>query len=274
MTRDLARPALVLLDEVGAGTDPTEGGALGRGHRGPLPPAGRDGGGDHPPRPDEGVRAVHAGRRVRVVRLRPADLRADLPPGPGRPGAQPRPGDGGAARPARRGRAGRAVPAGREGGAGRGAAQEAGDGPGRPRGREQALLAAERGELEDERRRQRGRRAGDGGAAAERGRVLPQGAGPAGRADGPAGRRRHPRGGAAPGGRAARSSAAAAGRARTQAIQAVREAEVRGHRGPAGPRRGRGARRPGCRRDAGKRPLAGGRRRGPASARRTRSSWR
>ncbi len=29
MTRDLERPALVLLDEVGAGTDPTEGGALG-----------------------------------------------------------------------------------------------------------------------------------------------------------------------------------------------------------------------------------------------------
>ncbi|MGE5127165.1 MAG: endonuclease MutS2 [Betaproteobacteria bacterium] len=29
MTRDLARPALVLLDEAGAGTDPTEGGALG-----------------------------------------------------------------------------------------------------------------------------------------------------------------------------------------------------------------------------------------------------
>ena len=100
MTRDLQLPALVLLDEVGAGTDPTEGGALGVAivdhfrRRGAMLVATTHHG------LMKAIRAVDAGRGVGLVRLRPAQLRADLPPVPGRAGPQPRPGDGGAPRPA------------------------------------------------------------------------------------------------------------------------------------------------------------------------------
>ena len=38
--------------------------------------------GHHPPRPDEGLRPVDARRRLRVLRLRPRDLRAHLPSAP------------------------------------------------------------------------------------------------------------------------------------------------------------------------------------------------
>ena len=103
MTRDLGAPALVLLDEVGAGTDPTEGGALGRRHRGPLPRARGDGGGHHAPRPHEGAtRSPRPAWRARSFGYDPDDLRADLPAGARRAGPQPRPRDGGAAGPARR----------------------------------------------------------------------------------------------------------------------------------------------------------------------------
>ena len=43
MDAALALPALVLLDEAGAGTDPIEGGALGDGDHRSLPRARRDG---------------------------------------------------------------------------------------------------------------------------------------------------------------------------------------------------------------------------------------
>ena len=132
MTRDLGPPALVLLDEVGAGTDPTEGGALGVAivdhfrARGAMVVATTHHG------LHEGLRAVDARRRLRLVRLRPRHLRADVPAElwapPGRTLALEMaerlglPADGGARR---------AVAARRQGGAGGGAAEEAGGGPGR-----------------------------------------------------------------------------------------------------------------------------------------------
>ena len=78
MTQDLEPPALVLLDEVGAGTDPTEGGALGVAivdgfrRRGAMVVATTH----------HGLMKAYAqstaGVALRLVRLRPRDLRADL----------------------------------------------------------------------------------------------------------------------------------------------------------------------------------------------------
>jgi DNA mismatch repair protein MutS2 len=129
MTADLEAPALVLLDEVGAGTDPQEGGALGVAvvdHFG-----GGVGGGHHPPRAAQGLRRVHPGCRLRLLRLRPAHLRAHLSPGARHPRPQPGAGDGRAAGPAAGGGARRAGASGPAPGGGGGAAQEARGGPGR-----------------------------------------------------------------------------------------------------------------------------------------------
>ena len=76
MDRNLELPALVLLDEVGAGTDPMEGGALGHGRDRPLPQARRARGGHHALRRAEDVRRHDRGRGQRRVRLRPGDVRA------------------------------------------------------------------------------------------------------------------------------------------------------------------------------------------------------
>ena len=80
MEKALTLPALVLLDEVGNGTDPVEGGGARRGHHRPLPPARRRGGRDHALRDHQVLRDQHGRRDVRRVRLRTRDVRPDLPP--------------------------------------------------------------------------------------------------------------------------------------------------------------------------------------------------
>ncbi len=107
MEQALKLPALVLLDEVGNGTDPVEGGALGRGHHRPLPPARRRGRGHDALRDDQVVRDQHGRRHVRGLRLRAGDICPDLSPhlrvARRQPGIRDRGTAGSASRRARRG---------------------------------------------------------------------------------------------------------------------------------------------------------------------------
>ena len=80
MDRALEMPALVLLDELGAGTDPVEGGALGMALVDHFKAARRAGPRDHALRRAEVVCGDHARRRRRGVQRQPRDVRADLPP--------------------------------------------------------------------------------------------------------------------------------------------------------------------------------------------------
>ena len=73
------------------GHRPDRGRCARRRDRRPLPACRRDGRRHHAPRSDEGVRAVDARRRGRVLRLRPGELSADVPaPASARPAAASR----------------------------------------------------------------------------------------------------------------------------------------------------------------------------------------
>ena len=99
MDRSLALPALVLLDEAGAGTDPVEGGALGLAIVDHLRRARRPRGRHDALRAAEVVCLDDARRRLRRVRVRSRDVRADLPAELRHAGAQPGAGNRGAAGP-------------------------------------------------------------------------------------------------------------------------------------------------------------------------------
>ena len=79
MDKALALPALVLLDEAGAGTDPERGRRARDGDHRSLPPPRRDGGRDDALRRAEVVRVDDRGRDVGGLRVRSRDVRADLP---------------------------------------------------------------------------------------------------------------------------------------------------------------------------------------------------
>ena len=135
MTRDLARPALVLLDEVGAGTDPTEGGALGVA----IVEHFRKSGTMVLATTHHGLMKAYAqstpGVSTALLRLPPRDVRADLPAHAGGARPQPRARDGRAAGAARRGGRRRAGAPGRQGAAGRGPPRAARARAGRARAR-------------------------------------------------------------------------------------------------------------------------------------------
>ena len=80
MDRDLALPALVLLDEIGAGTDPDRRRRAGRCHRRSLPHARRARHRHDALRRAEDLRVDHARRRVGRVCVRSRRLRADVSP--------------------------------------------------------------------------------------------------------------------------------------------------------------------------------------------------
>ena len=79
MDRGLATPALVLLDEVGSGTDPIEGGALGVAIVDHFRRRGATIDRDEPLRRAQDLRVDDRRRGERGVRLRRRHVRADLP---------------------------------------------------------------------------------------------------------------------------------------------------------------------------------------------------
>ena len=103
-TATLELPALVLLDEVGTGTDPNEGGALATAIVSHFKQRGALRHRDHALRRGEDVGHGHRRRHDGGVCLRSADLRADLSPDLRRAGPQPGDRDRAAARHAAAGR--------------------------------------------------------------------------------------------------------------------------------------------------------------------------
>ena len=167
MDRRLALPGLILLDEVGAGTDPVEGGALGCAVVEHLRARGAHVIATTHDDVLKSYGATTAGAAGRRVRLRPRDVRADLPADlrVGRP--EPGPGDRGAAGPRPRDHRRRRRPAQRPGSAARRASRPDRRRP--PQARRAARGArgtgpvADRARGRDGRPRERARSTGGGG---------------------------------------------------------------------------------------------------------------